>query len=233
MKKTVLPLLIGFISLNSFAQVQQPLQRTITVTGSAEMEIVPDEIYVQVELKEYEKKGGGKVGIDQIREDFLKREKQLGLPDSSLSVAAYDGSNGNPWQRKKNRKDEMYASISYQIKLNSIRQIDQLVDMLDDKATQNFFIVKTSHSRIAGLRKSLKIEAVKAAREKAGYLAEAIGEKAGQAVTISEPVEYFAPYVNMVANRMYKSTEAAEEGNGVDYKKVKLKYEVTVVFALM
>ncbi len=64
------------------------------------------------------------------------------------------------------------------------------MEKLDDEATQGFFISRTSHSKIEEYRKQLKIQAVKAAKEKAIYLSEAIGEKAGVAVTIQEPVDY-------------------------------------------
>jgi uncharacterized protein len=215
--------------------VANPYPKTITVTGSAEMEIVPDEIYVMVDLKEYEKKGQGKVSIDKIRQDFLTAVRSLGLPDSSVSVAAYDGYNGNPWLRKKNKKDELYSSITYQVKLRNTAQIDQLVDKLDDNATNNFYIARTSHTKLAEFRKNLKIQAVKAAKEKAGYLAEAINEQVGVAVTINEPNEYFQPYYAPMANvRMQKieMDQVAADQPQADFRKMKLKYDVTVVFAL-
>jgi uncharacterized protein YggE len=224
-----------FFTATRAQTVANPYPKTITVTGSAEMEIVPDEIYVIVDLKEYEKKGQGKVSIDKIRQDFLAAVRLLGLPDSSVSVAAYDGYNGNPWLRKKNKKDELYASISYQVKLKSAAQVDQLVDQLDDNATNNFYIARTSHSKLEEFKKNLKIQAVKAAKEKAIYLAEAINERVGEAVTINEPNEYFQPYYNTVANvRMLKqvNAESVNDQQQADFKKIKLKYDVTVVFAL-
>ncbi|MGZ3925126.1 MAG: SIMPL domain-containing protein, partial [Flavisolibacter sp.] len=190
----MLAMTVLLVSTGRAQNVVNPFPKTITVSGSAEMEIVPDEIYVMVDLKEYEKKGQGKVAIDKIRQDFLSAVRSLGLPDSAVSVAAYDGYNGNPWLRKKNKKDELYASITYQVKLRSAAQVDQLVDRLDDNATSNFYIASTSHSKLAEFRKHLKIQAVKAAKEKAGYLAEAINEQVGVAVTINEPNEYFQPF---------------------------------------
>jgi hypothetical protein len=47
----------------------------------------------------------------------------------------------------------------------------KLVDKLDDQATQNFYISRTSHSNMDSIKKQLKIQAVKAAKEKAVYLA--------------------------------------------------------------
>ena len=226
------------ILLSSTVQAQQmanPFPNTITVTGSAEMEVTPDEIYVQVDLKEYEKKGSGKVSIDKIKSDFLAAAKSIGIPDTAITIAQYDGFNGNPWLRKKAKKDELYASISYQIKIKDSRKMDELVNRLDDNATQNFFIQRTAHSQLEAFRKALKIQAVKAAKEKASYLASAIDEKVGVAVTINEPTEYYVPYYNMrVSNMMLKQAAAPEADEAApDFKKIKLKYDVTVVFALI
>src|SRR3954464_2249282 len=112
MKSFMISSLLLLAGMTAFSQTEKnPYPRTITVTGSAEMEIVPDEIFVQVDLKEYQKKGQDKVSIDKIKDDFLKKVKSLGLPDSAITIAAYDGSNGNPWIRKKNKKEELFASI--------------------------------------------------------------------------------------------------------------------------
>lgn len=230
-----LSLIVLFFVGAKAQSVTNPYPKTITVTGSSEMEIVPDEIYVNVDLKEYDKKGQGKISIDKIRQDFLTAVRSLGIADSNISVAAYDGYN-NPWLRKKNKKDELYASITYQVKLKTAAQVDQLVDKLDDNATQNFYISKTSHSRLEEFKKNLKIQAVKAAKEKAAYLAEAINEQIGAAVTINEPMEYYQPYVGAgYANKRVMSAEVDQSGNDqpqADFKKMKLKYDVTVVFAL-
>ena len=85
-------------------------------------------------------------------------------------------------------------------------------------------------------KKKLKIEAVQSAKDKATYLAEAINEKAGEALTINEPNE-INPFPQPVfANRMLEYKAAADAGDqqtmNVDFKKIKLQYEVNVIFAL-
>lgn len=237
MKRLFLFSALALFSLLSFAQERNPYPRTITVSGSAEMEITPDEIYVQVYLKEYDKKGGGKVSIDKIRQDFLTAVRSLNLPDSAITVSRYDANNYNPWWRKKNKKEELYASITYQVMLSKTAQIDRLVDLLDDNATQNFYISRTTHSRLEEFRKQLKIQAVRAAKEKALYLAGALNENVGVAITINEPGEYYQPYYNdMASNRMMKAEMAqaspAADQPQADFRKMKLRYDVTVVFEL-
>lgn len=218
---------------------RNPYPKTITVTGTAEMELVPDEIYVNVDLKEYEKKGSGKVDLEKIKADFLKSARSIGLPDSVVSIAAYDGFNGNPYWLRKKKKEELYASITYQVKFNSSKKMDELVEKLDDMATQNFYITRTAHSKLETYRKNLKMQAVKAAKEKATYLTEAIDEKAGEAITINEPQEYYQPYINARAanySLAKQNLEAADVAGApeaaMDFKKIKLRYDVTATFAL-
>src|SRR5215204_5997103 len=94
MKSLLLPFVL-LISQLCFGQTTNPYPKTITVTGSAEMEVVPDEISVQVILKEYEKKGQGKINIETIKRNFLTNVKAIGIQDSLISISAYDGFGGN------------------------------------------------------------------------------------------------------------------------------------------
>lgn len=238
MKKLFLAFLATTSIIGAAAQTNMspnPYPRTITVTGSAERDVVPDEIYVNVELKEYEKKGQPKVALDRIRRDFLGSVHAIGLPDSAVTIASYDGNNYN-WYLRKRRKEELYAGVTYQVKLSSSRMLDELVARLDENATQNFYIARVDHSHLAEMRRELKIAAIKAAKEKARYLSEPIGEHIGEAVTIAEPVEYGWPQPMMMrtANVQMKAEEGDAGGdvNQPDFRKIKLKYDVNVVFAL-
>lgn len=230
-----------------FAQNTQPgcypYPKTISVNGSAEMEVIPDEIYVQVDLREYKKRGEDKTELEKIKADFLASCKAVGIADSNISVASYDGYNmANLWRRRK-KDPELLSSIAYQVKFTNTKLIDDLVARLDDEATNNFSIIRTSHSKITEYRKQLKIMAVKAAREKAVYLSESVNEQVGQAITIVEPEEYTNSDVQ--AGRYKSNTTLFENAtmkeqyrgygindNGVDYRKIKLRYEVKVLYAL-
>lgn len=219
-----------------------PFPKTISVNGSAEMEVIPDEIYVQVDLREYKKKGEEKTELEKIKNDFLASCKAVGIADSNISVASYDGYNmANIWRRKKKEPD-LLSSISYQIKFNNTKLIDDLVIRLDDEATKNFSIIRTSHSKIKEYRKQLKIMAVKAAKEKAMYLTESVNEQLGSAITITEPNESVS---SDVLSGIYKSNSNVAgfinqekfdaygvNDYGIDYRKIKLRFEVEVLYAL-
>ena len=243
MKKAIVALAFLAATVPGLAQYndRNPFPKTISVTGVAEMDIVPDEIYVNVDLKEYDKKGSGKVDLEKIKSDFIKYTRSIGLPDSLVTIAAYDGFNGYPYWLRKKKKEELYASITYQVKFSNSKKMDELVEKLDDLATQNFYITRTAHSKIETYRKELKMQAVKAAKDKGGYLSQAIGETIGEAVTINEPQEYYHPYVNAraanysMAKMSLEAQDATAAGNAeppMDFKKMKLRYDVTVTFAL-
>ncbi|OQP59290.1 SIMPL domain-containing protein [Niastella populi] len=238
MKKITTTLILAFVINGLFAQAPNPFPKTVSVSGSADLEIVPDEIYVQVTLKEYEKKGAGKTDLQKIKADFLASCRNTGLPDSVITIASYEGS----LLKKRRSKEELYATISYQIKFNNSKKIDELVSKLDDEATQSFDVVRVSHSKIQEYRKQVRILAIKAAKEKAAYLTEAIGESLGTAVTITEynagfvQPGYFnvsqASMANTMENLSYNGNSGDLSGGGIDFRKLKIFMEVNAVFAI-
>ena len=238
MKKTLFILLNFFSVFAVSAQEFYNRQRVINVQASAETEITPDEIYVQVHLQEYDKKGSGKVDINSIKNDFLAQMKKIGLTEKEITVQSYSGSDGNYWYwHKKNKNNpDLKASIIYLLKLNSVKQIDEVVKNLNDEATQNFFIQKVSHSKIEEYKKQVKAQALKQAKEKAIFMAEAVGAQVGDVLQINEPQEIiYGPYVYRDAMRMQKAesmNSSEEPGMDVDFKKLKIKFEAPVSFLL-
>lgn len=234
----------AFILARGQQTTANPFPKTITVSGSAAMEVVPDQIFVNIVLREYQKRGEDKKELDAIKSDFLTACKGANLPDSVISIVSYTGYNNYYWLRKKKKGPDLNASITYQVIFSNSKQMDDLVDKLDDEATQSFNIVSTSHSKMTEFRKQLKIQAVKAAKDKAIYLTDAIGEKLGSAITVKEPEEpgtdsynrnVVLRGVNSISqsNLYYKSGVADfDKGVEIDFKKIKLRYEVDVIFAL-
>jgi uncharacterized protein len=217
--------IIGLLNAQNTQPGCFPFPKTISVTGSAEMEVIPDEIYVQVDLREYKKKGEEKKELDKI------------------AVASYDGYNLSSIWRRRKKDPDLLASITYQLKFSNTKLIDELVNRLDDEATSNFSITKTSHSKIVEFRKQLKIIAIKAAKEKALYLSESVNEKVGEAITILEPEESLSSDVlsgryksNLAANSLMEKSRLDSYGGiaegGIDYRKIKLRFEVKVLYAL-
>src|SRR6187455_3293129 len=133
MKKLIIIANIFLFIKGDAQQVQpiftnNPFPKTITVSGSAEMEVIPDEIYVNITLREYQKRGENKKDIETIKTTFLENCKAIGLPDSVISIISFTGYN-NYYSFKKRKKDpDMQSSITYQVKFKSSELMDKLVE---------------------------------------------------------------------------------------------------------
>lgn len=237
MKKILLALSASLCLFITKAQnINNPVkQRTINVTGHAETELTPDEIYVQIELREYNKKNGEKVDIQTISNQFLAAAKSLNIADTDVVVQGYSGWDGNYWWYAKNKKKtpDMNAGITYEVKVKSVDEMDKLVDKLDDQATQNFYISRTSHSNIDNIKRELKLQALKNAKQEAEYLSSAYGDHAGDALTISDynessdyPSPMYKASIGMIADK------AAPPMN-VEFKKIKIAMNINVTFELV
>ena len=121
------------------------------------------------------------------------------------------------------------------MKVKSVDEMDKLVDKLDDEATQNFNISRTSHSNMDSIKKELKMKAMKNAKEEAIFLASALGDNVGNALTINDPNEssdYPQPANVMIRGYAMEADKAAAPPMNVDFKKIKIEMNVNVIFEL-
>jgi uncharacterized protein len=126
------------------------------------------------------------------------------------------------------------ASTTYVIKFSIASDIDKLVNRLDDNATQNMYISKTHHSKMEDFRREVKIKALQAAKAKAQYLCESIGEKAGKALFIQE-IEG-SPIMpmnrNMALSNKAMMADEAGANEGIDFQKITIRCEIQAQFAI-
>jgi len=237
-KKHVLLFSAAIISIALFScnknNSQSEIPKKIIVKGSAEIEIVPDEIYMTFTMKEYLNKSRKKVKIEDIKKEFLELCKAAGIPDSDISVQSYSGNERWDywWYYKRKREPDFMASVSYNIKVNSVDKFDAVINDLNDEAISNFNINKTSHSKIEDYRKQVKTEALIATKDKADYLAKAIGEEIGEALLIEE-IENSYGYNYSLSNVVSQSSLNFESSDdSPNYQKIKLRYEMKAEFLL-
>ncbi len=237
LKTTFIILALSILGINTFAQTTPtPPRKTIAVTGTAEMEIVPDEIYVSITLQEY-KENGNKVVMETLEKLFREVVNTMKIDAKNLTI---EGSYGyRNYIPKKHKQKEFFLSKTYQLKMSELSKYNELIDRLEDEGISNVYISRTHHSKMEELKKQLKINAIKAAKEKAGYLLTAINEQLGETLEVNEQVnnEYFPMYNNMRANvnmkvmGSYDSNGSSEEP-AIEMKTIKITCQISVVFAI-
>jgi len=246
MNRFILPI-ISFALLSSLifscSGTNSPIiPKKIMVTGSSEMEITPDEIFMNFTIREYKNKAGKKIAIQAVKAQFLDLCSKAGITLNDIRISGYSGSENWDYYYWYYRRDkEISSSVSYTIKVKSLSKIDKIVNGLDRDAVENFYIARTSHSQLEKLRRQVKENAVKASKTKAIYLAKAIGEDVGRALLIEEITvgdyesdrrsmnKYNESYANTVTTGTFDASYS--QGNpSID--KIKIRFEVKAEFEL-
>ncbi|MFB9843665.1 SIMPL domain-containing protein [Mucilaginibacter ginsenosidivorans] len=228
MKKLLIAAVFSLMSITAFAQ-NVDLRRKITVTGIAEQEVTPDIINVSISLQEY-MDGKKKITIDQLENQLEAAVKQAGIAKEDFTVNNVSAWN-NTWQKKKT--PDFLASKQYTLRLHNLNKFDPIMSNIDPKGIQSTYISSYDYSKMPELKRELKIQALLAAKEKATYLLNSINEKLGRAIDISESDNSNYPMVNQYANRaMYKAADASSADSDIDFKKIKLSFQVSAVFEI-
>ncbi len=224
---------------NNTSSAEAP--KKIEVTGSAEMEFVPNEIYMTFTLKEYLDGARKKVKLDNIKTEFLAQCKAAGVPDSNISISSYSGNErwDYYWYKRRKTEPDFMSGISYAVKVSSAEKLDKIVATINDNAIENFYISKTSHCDIELLRKEVKTKALQASKTKADYLAKSVGEEIGETLLIQEIEDSYRSafsnesngYSNAISQTAM-SMDAAPNAASPNFEKIKIRYEMKVVFKL-
>jgi len=227
MKKLLILALLTVFSLGAFAQ-NVDLRRRIEVTGIAEKEVTPDIINVSISLQEY-MDGKKKITIDQLEGQLEKAVNDAGLPKEDFTISNVSAWN-NTYQKKKN--PDFLAAKQYSIRFRDLNKYNQILSAIDPKGIQSTNIESYDYSKIADLKRDLKIQALLAAREKATYMLNSINEKIGRPISITENDNSNYPQPKMFANRTMAANAAPPESD-IDIKQIKLSFQVQAIFEIM
>jgi len=229
MKKILAVALLSIFTLTAFSQ-SVDTRRKIEVTGSAETEVTPDIIYISISLKEYFKDNNNKkkVEIEDLERQLQSAVINSGIPKENFTINNIS-SYTDYWNKKKD--PNFLASKQYRIKVSDLTKLNQIISGVDSKGIAYSNIDSYDYSKMEALKKELKIKALMAAKEKATYLTAALGETVGGALDIQEINNEQYPQPMYRANTMMKA-DMAEAGSmpEIDFKKIKLNYQMRAVF---
>jgi uncharacterized protein YggE len=220
------------VSVTTFAQEVFKGEHFIEVSGSAQMEIEPNEIFLFVRLKEFEE-NRNKVQLEKLDTDFLNALKAAGVDKKNLTLADA-GSN----LAKLGRKDkDAFREKSYELKLTSAAQLEKFLEKIEPVKVDKLDITRIHHTDLEKFKTELKIKALQAAQLKAQSLLKAIGSDIGKPLMVrewdSDPIQ---PMAEMRANVMYKtanqSSDVAVEGEQIEFRKLRLRAQISAQFEI-
>ncbi|MBW8685774.1 SIMPL domain-containing protein [Chitinophaga rhizophila] len=233
--KKVMFLLAGLF-VASLTQAQQtdnkPPVKKIEVTGSAEIEITPDEIYLDISLREFKNKTT-KVEIGTLEAQLQKAVKEAGIPAGDLTISNVFGTNYDQWWSKKKKDPDFMARKQYRLKLSNLDKVNSILGAVDDEGIESVNISSYTHSKMEDYRKQVKTKALQAAKAKATYMLEAIGSSIDGVLEVQEinTDNYADVQPEMMAVNSFARVAATDAApNPSAFKKIKVRAEVRAVF---
>lgn len=204
--------------------------RYIEVTGTSEIEIVPDKIHYIIQIKEYfEEEFDGKskpeeyrtkVPLTRIEQDLRATLGKVGIPPDAIRTQEV----GDYWRE---RGHDFLVSKQFDLTLKDFRQIDQIIKSVDTKGIHTMHIGELENKDIIVYHQKGKIEALKAAERKAAYLVEALGKKLGPVIRIVENGGAGVPLSVLQSN--VRSSDAYSYDN---FRTIKKSYSMLVRFEI-
>lgn len=180
MNKCLLFVAAMLLTISTFAQ--KPAERKISVNGTAEIEVTPDEFYFIISLKEY-MKGKTKVEITQLEKELIQAVVNAGVPKEDLNVQDLAGMS---YTRRKKDAAELFTSKDFRLKLTQPNKLIAILDALDSEGVVSARLAQYTSSKMKEYRKKVRIMAFEAASEKALYLAEIAKQQLGEVLEIDE-----------------------------------------------
>ncbi len=208
----------------------QTNERYIEVTGTSEMEIIPDKIHYLIEIREYFKEEFDgkskpeeyrtKVPLSEIEQGLRGVLAEAGIPKNAIRTQEI----GDYWRQQ---GQDFLVSKKFDITLTDFNQINEIVKRIDTKGIHTMRIGELENNDMLAYHQKGKIEALKAARRKATYLVEALGKRLGEVIRI---VEKDSGYASPFAQSNVMSSDAASFDN---FRTIKKNYSMLVRFEII
>jgi hypothetical protein len=177
-----------------------------------------------------------KVTIESQEKQLREALTTLSSPISNLSIADANADYVKvSWQKR-----DVLTKKEYLLKVGNATTVGKVFQELEKMKIQDGYIDHVSHSAIDSLRKQVRIEAIKAAKEKSDYLLNAIGQKTGNALVVSE-LENSTITRTDIARMPNKSLnyisgvqlfESVDKAPEIEFQKIKLSYSIYTKFTI-
>ena len=222
-------LILPFLIVPFIASAQEHFKDPfIEVTGTAQREIEPNEIYVLIRLKEFEE-NRQKIGLEKIEKDFYAALREADIDRKRVELADA-GSDLDKFRRK---DKEAYREKTFQIKLTSAGELENFIAKLAAVKVDSVDVTRLHHTDYEKLKIELKIEALKIAKAKAQALVESIGAGIGKPLMIRD-FDFGQPYLEMKANVRSMNMDGNQQAEDpIAFRKIRMQAQITAQFEIL
>lgn len=200
-------------------------QPYIEVSGRAEVEVVPDKIYVQITID----------GDSKGQETVLQQEKEMVQRFDALGIDVEKKLVVQELFNSALKSNKVTTFKMYRLEVNSATQLAHVFQALQAIGIAQAEIESVDVSNKEELIQKIRAEAAQNARQNALVLANALGQELGKALYVQDYSTSPYEYMNM-STRDYAMAEVrevvAEVAPVLEFQKVTLNSSVRVRFLL-
>ena len=218
---------ITFTTTDTSAQELGETIPTVSVNGSAQLKVLPDEIYITSKLDESDTKG--KVTLEEQRRSMFAALKKAGV-DAEKQLSVVD-MNSSFYRRR-----GALAVTQYELKVATAEAVGKVFEALEKAGIPNVNVTRTADSKMEELRSEARKAAIINAQQRARELAEAVGQSIGACYEINDYTTTSQPVVMrskvMMANATMLDGATAEAEPNVEFEQIVINYNVSAKFLL-
>ena len=218
---------IAFTTTDATAQELGQTIPTVSVNGSAQLKVLPDEIYITIKLDESDTKG--KVTLEEQRRNMFAALKKAGV-DAEKQLAVED-MNSSYYRRKGS-----LAVTQYELKVATAEAVGKVFEALEKAGIPNVNVTRTAYSKMEELRSEARKAAMIDAQTRARELAEAVGQSIGPCLEINDYTTTTQAVATrgkmMLANSAALDGATAEAEPNIEFEQIVINYNISAKFKL-
>ena len=177
-----------------------------------------------------------KITIENQETKLKTLIKDLGIEVKNLTL---NDANAD-YENVKLFSKDVLTKKNYSLKVKDAETVGKVFQQLEKLEITDAFVSRLNHSKLDSLKKEVKIMAIKAAKNKATYLLNAIDEQIGKALIVEERENNLAQFGNskvrgnsMLSNfRIGRGDKQEDINNEIQFKKIKIEAFIFVKFGI-
>lgn len=226
--KIIAVLIVNFTFSQSKNFIDQPYLET---SAEADTLVIPDRIYLKITISENDTKN--KKSVEELENKMVQKLKNLGI-DTNKQLLLNDLESG--YKKYVLKSTDVMKTKSYDLLVFDGLTAGKVIQELEKEEIANIQLLKTQHSQQEKILADLKKRAIIQAKKNANNIANAIGQKAGNAIFISDLKVTLPTNPNLFLNTSfgYKSQKQKEEFEPADlnFRKIGFSASLSANFKL-
>lgn len=208
---------------------------TISVTGTTELAIAPDEAWVHIGVETF------RPSIDLAVADNDKRIagvlaalRSAGIAPADMSTTMMSLAETDRYESGDRRVHGFQVSRSLVARVRDLARLEALLQQILKSGATHLREIVFSHSQLAQKKAEARTAAMKAARDKAELMAKAVGQGVGRAVKVTEGGPGFQTQAsNTYANEVLNMGGQTLDGQTIAAGRIRVEIGVAVDFELL